>query len=140
MWLPQSAPQRPRRSWGSRVRKSDWLIPVLTAALTVLGVFVSSSFGWLSKDRELDIRLVEIGISILRAKPDETGVTPARQWAIDVIEKHSGTKFSKADRQALLQKQLDFVPGDFVKSNLRRALGDLELPPPSGRPEIPGQP
>jgi hypothetical protein len=41
----------------------------------------------------------------LRADPKE-GVTPARAWALDVIDKNSGVPFSKEDREALLQKPL----------------------------------
>jgi hypothetical protein len=44
-----------------------------------------------SKDEELRVHLVEIAIGILRAAPKED-VTPARGWAIDVIEKNSGVQ------------------------------------------------
>ena len=46
---------------------------------------------------------MEIAIGILRADPKED-VTPARGWALDIIEKNSGVPFSKQDREALLRK------------------------------------
>ena len=48
---------------------------------------------------------MEIAISILRADPKED-VTPARGWALDIIEKNSAVLFSKEDREALLHKPL----------------------------------
>ena len=72
--------------------------------------FWGSSFGagylaFASKDQELRVHLVEIAISILRADPKED-VTPARGWALDVIQKNSDVPFSKEDRDALLHKPL----------------------------------
>jgi hypothetical protein len=62
-------------------------------------------FTFASKDQELKVHLVEIAIGILRADPKED-VTPARGWALDVIEKNSGVPFTKEDREALLHKPL----------------------------------
>ena len=62
-------------------------------------------FTFASKDQELKVHLVEIAIGILRANPKED-VTPARGWALDVIEKNSGVPFSQDDREALLHKPL----------------------------------
>jgi hypothetical protein len=55
--------------------------------------------------RRAQVHLVEIAIGILRAAPTED-VTPARGWALDVIEKNSGVPFTKEDREALLHKPL----------------------------------
>jgi hypothetical protein len=55
------------------------------------------------EDKELRVHLVEIAIGILRADPKED-VTPARAWAIDVIERNSGVLFTSEDRVALLHK------------------------------------
>jgi hypothetical protein len=86
------------------------LAPVLAALFTLLGAviatFITSYYGSLSKDRELNIRLVEIGISILRADPKKEDISPARQWAIEVIQRNSGVAFSSDDRAALLHKPI----------------------------------
>jgi hypothetical protein len=83
---------------------------VVAASATVVAALIAGAVGfatgWFSlasKDEELRVHLVEIAIGILRADPKED-VTPARAWAIDVIEKNSGVKFNPSDRAALLHK------------------------------------
>lgn len=56
--------------------------------------------------RDADVRLVEIGVGVLRAKPDETGAKAARQWAIELVEKRSGVRFSEEAKAQLLDKPL----------------------------------
>jgi len=60
-----------------------------------------------SRNREMDIRLVEIGVSILRADPKEKQTQGAREWAITVIEDFSGRKFSDEAKAELLNHPLD---------------------------------
>jgi hypothetical protein len=80
---------------------------VIAAIIGAAGGFAAAYFGFLSKDQELKVHLVEIAVGILRADPKE-GVTPARGWALDVIDKYSGVPLSNEDRVALLHKPLDF--------------------------------
>jgi hypothetical protein len=70
------------------------------------GAWITGYFSLASKDEELRVRLVEIAISILEADPSKTDLTPARGWAMDVIDQKSGVKFSDADRAALLKKRI----------------------------------
>jgi hypothetical protein len=97
----------------------DWLKVSVGAAvggvLTLAAAVATGWFSFASKDQELRVHLVEIAIGILRADPKED-VSPARGWAIDVIEKNSGVPFSAEDRRALLHKPistkfLDIIPG-----------------------------
>ena len=81
------------------------IIGALGALAAVLAAVATGWFGYASKDDELRVHLVEIAIGILRADPKED-VTPARAWAIDVIEKNSGVKFLPEDRAALLHKPI----------------------------------
>jgi hypothetical protein len=78
---------------------------VVAALLVFAGGFATAWFASASKDQELRVHLVEIAIGILRAGPKED-VTPARGWALNIIEKNSGVKFSDEDRLALLHKPL----------------------------------
>jgi hypothetical protein len=78
------------------------VVSALIGAGATLGV---AYFTFASKDQELKVHLVEIAIGILRADPKED-VTPARGWALDIIEKNSGVPFSREDREALLHKPL----------------------------------
>lgn len=62
---------------------------------------------FLSKDRDQDIKMVEIGLSILSADPSENEhVSPAREWAIRLVEKHSGEEFSVEDKKLLLNEPI----------------------------------
>jgi hypothetical protein len=81
------------------------LVAVLSALIGAGATLGVAYFTFASKDQELKVHLVEIAIGILRADPKED-VTPARGWALDVIEKNSGVPFSKEDREALLHKAL----------------------------------
>jgi hypothetical protein len=56
------------------------------------------------KSRELDIRMVEIALSLVKPDPniDPTKIG-AREWAIDVLERFSGIKFSSAARKSIIE-------------------------------------
>ena len=64
------------------------------------------------KSRELDIHMVEIALSLVKPDPnvDPTKIG-AREWAIDVMEKFSGIRFSPAARQSIIETS---VPVDKV--------------------------
>jgi hypothetical protein len=81
------------------------LVAVFSALIGAGATLGVAYFTFASKDEELKVHLVEIAIGILRAAPTED-VTPARGWALDVIEKNSGVPFTKEDREALLHKPL----------------------------------
>jgi hypothetical protein len=78
---------------------------IAVAIFWLLTGLIGSWIGLLTKDHELKIRLVEIGIGILRADPKEH-LTPAREWAIRVIEGNSNVYFSDEDRNLLLSEPL----------------------------------
>ena len=80
------------------------------AALALAGSLGSAVYSYANRNRELDIKLVEIGLGILRADPKETNITPAREWAIQVVETNSGIKFTDADHKALLQQPIRYQP------------------------------
>lgn len=70
-------------------------LSVVLALLTLGGV-------WYSTKGAFDAKMVELGIGILSADPSKTEVSPARQWALELVEEHSGKKFSEVDRESLL--------------------------------------
>jgi hypothetical protein len=82
------------------------------AGLALIGSVASGFYTYANRNRELDIRLVEIGINILRADPKQTDLKAARAWAVQVIEDYSKIKFSDADRAALLDKPLLYRPSE----------------------------
>ena len=86
---------------------------VAVGALALMGALATGWFSLASKDQELRVHLVEIAIGILRADPKED-VAPARQWAIDVIERDSGVRFTPEDRAALLHKAVGYDPVEWA--------------------------
>jgi hypothetical protein len=76
------------------MKLKDWIIPGATAVLAFAGSFGGAWLGWQNKDRELNIRMVEIGLSILKGdSTDEKGM-PARTFAIELIKTYSGVAIS----------------------------------------------
>ncbi len=72
---------------------------------TVLGTTIAPLVNYWTNERQMDVKMVEIGIGILRAPPKDD-IAVMRSWAIDVIEQSSGRKFSPAQRAALLKQEL----------------------------------
>ena len=82
-------------------------------------------FSYFTEARGQDIRLVELGIGILRADPTKEEVAPARGWALDVIEKYSDVTFQREDRLLLLKKPLSTLPVGWGKDGVWYT-GDLK--------------
>ncbi len=83
----------------------EWL-KLLIATLVGAGATIATGyFGYASKDEELRVHLVEIAIGILSADPSKTDLTPARSWAMDIIDQKSGIKFSDENHKALLHQR-----------------------------------
>lgn len=75
---------------------------------TLLGAALAPLVNFWVNERQMDVKMVEIGIGILRAAPTED-VTVIRSWAIDVIERSSGRKFTDVQRAALLKQELPYT-------------------------------
>lgn len=88
---------------------------IVTIIVAVLGSTASLGGAYLSYtqgNRELDVKLIEIAVGILRTDPKQTEVKAARAWAVEIIEKSSGTRFSPADRAELIQRPLAYSLGN----------------------------
>lgn len=71
----------------------DWknvVIPVVTVIAAGVASFSGATFAYLNKDRELDIRMVDIGLSLLSGKNEGATSVPARGFALRVLSKYSG--------------------------------------------------
>jgi hypothetical protein len=86
--------------------KPTELATIAVALVALGGTVITALYTYTSRNRKLDIALVKIGISILRADPRESQTQGAREWAIEVIEINSRLKFSAAARAELLQNKL----------------------------------
>ncbi|WP_282046548.1 hypothetical protein [Roseibium album] len=89
-----------------------------TVPAMVGGGVIVGGIEYFSKNRELDIQLIEIGLSILRADPAEEQISPAREWAITLVEKHSGEGFGE-DRERLKNHPVQRVTSDTVRQARR---------------------
>src|SRR5262245_47145037 len=89
-------------------------IAVWIAISGIIGAFggaaITASFGYFAHQNDLDAKMIELSIGILRAEPTPE-TTPLREWAIDVIDKRANFKFNAAQRTTLLKKQLPFKEG-----------------------------
>jgi hypothetical protein len=83
-------------------------VALIAAVSTLFGGLGGAWIALLTKDHELKIRLVEVGIGILRADPKEK-VSPARGWALRLIQKNSGENFTPDEWTALLNGPLGYV-------------------------------
>lgn len=93
------------RSTPTSLGATATLVAVATAAGTLIGAAVTPLVNYFTNERQMDVKMVEIGIGILRAEPKED-VAPMREWAIDVIETSSRRKFTRIQRAALLKQAL----------------------------------
>lgn len=86
------------------MRLTEGVVVALIAGF--VGSGIPAFFTYQAAQRGLDGKLIELGVNILVSDPSKTDVSPARGWAIGLIEKHSGHNFSEEDRSALLKKPL----------------------------------
>jgi uncharacterized protein (DUF1778 family) len=73
----------------------------------IAGAVVSGVFNYLTHRGDLDAKMIELSVGILRAAPTPE-TTPLREWAIDVIDKRARFEFDEAQRAALLKQELPF--------------------------------
>jgi hypothetical protein len=83
----------------------------------IVGAGIALTSAYLTSKAEFDAKMVEIGVSILSAEPSKTDVSPARDWAIRLVEGHSGEKFGQKDREALLHQSIAVFPKLFSPQN-----------------------
>ena len=87
-------------------------VAAIAFAGVVLGALITGYFQWSSSKEQTNIRLVEVAIGVLRAKPieEEEHLKALRNWAIKVVEDRSGTQFTQQERQALEKYALPYEP------------------------------
>jgi hypothetical protein len=85
--------ERENKFWG-------WLGTAVIAVIS--GGLGGAALQHLSQSRDQDIKMVQVGLDILRTDPKTNSINPAREWAIRVVEKYSGLDFNADDRSALI--------------------------------------
>jgi hypothetical protein len=71
----------------------------ITAVLGVLGVLYTNS----TKNREMDLKYVELAIGILSDKPTDES-QDLRQWAVGIVNRYSTEKLSVKTQKDLINK------------------------------------
>jgi hypothetical protein len=87
-------------------KSAGWLALAGTIG-AIAGAVVSGVFNYLSHRGDLDAKMIELSVGILRSAPSPE-TTPLREWAIDVIDKRARFEFDEAQRAALLKQELPF--------------------------------
>lgn len=90
-------------SW-EKAKALTAIIATVVIPLTI--AFSSSWYGTQQKEKELQLKYIELSIQILSAPPSPSN-QETRMWALDIINKYSEVKISKKAREELLKEQLD---------------------------------
>jgi hypothetical protein len=87
-------------------KSAGWLA-LAGASGAIVGAAVTGGFNYFSHRGDLDAKMIELSVGILRSEPTPE-TTPLREWAIDVIDKRARFEFNAAQRAALLKQELPF--------------------------------
>lgn len=88
-----------QKDWWDKAKIIAEILAIL--AIIFYGNALSSSL----KEREINIKLVEMAISVLRAEPSkDTDIL--RGWTVQIIDKLSGVPLSEEVKKELLRKRL----------------------------------
>jgi hypothetical protein len=88
-----------------QILEKIWIPLISACSGALLGVFATTT-GYLNKDKELNISMLQIALGILREDPEKSQITAVRSWAIDVINYASPVEISAKARTELLSKKL----------------------------------
>jgi hypothetical protein len=85
--------------------RSGWLIACVGVCGVIGGAAITGAFNHLAHKSDLDAKMIELSVGILRAPPTPE-TTPLREWAIDIIDKRANFSFNQKQRDTLLKKEL----------------------------------
>jgi hypothetical protein len=72
----------------------------ITAVAALLGGFAGSLIEQTSRERELNIKMLELAIGLLKEDP-KGPLQPAREWAVGVIDKYAKSEGDPLSEDAL---------------------------------------
>jgi|GEM_PF-5598720 len=101
----------------------------LIGALATLSI---AGLGYFNKNRDLDIKMVEIALGILREDPEKSNIAAVRSWAVDLLDAYSGVPLSTQARSELLKEQLIgnfyiIAPDEAMLEGLKERISRLTL-------------
>ena len=89
--------ERDKASNITRTFSASLLSGIVGAILGATATITTAGFGYLNKDREMDIQMVEIGLSILNgavADDSKEDSKPARAFAVSLLERYADVEIS----------------------------------------------
>lgn len=87
---------------------SPWWLALAGIVGAVIGGAITGVFNYLGHQGDLDAKMIELSIGILRAEPTPE-TTPLREWALNVIDKRGPFPFSAIQRAVILKQPLPFA-------------------------------
>jgi hypothetical protein len=63
---------------------------VASAVGALIGTLAAPFFGWVTTERQIDAKMLEMGVGILREAP-KVDDDPMRSWAIKVVERNQAS-------------------------------------------------
>ncbi len=86
-----------------RLLFKDIFVPLVSAMIGAAATLVVAMTGYLNKDKELDIKMLQIALGILREDPAKSKISAARSWAVDIINASAPVKIPKEARIELIK-------------------------------------
>ena len=96
--------------------KRDIILALGSAAIGAFSSLAVAGFGFVNKDRELDIQMLNIALGILREDPKQSKISAAREWAIDVINISAPVQINGDARQQLIDNKIP-LPSGFARES-----------------------
>ncbi len=94
-------------------------------AISIVVAVVGSEVNTSLKERDIDVQMIELAVSILQQEPSPD-TEALRDWAVRMVDKHSGEPLSE---EAKLELMLKALPPEiqfmFSRAMARKALDDL---------------
>lgn len=85
----------------SKSDRSAWWLAVVGVLGAVAGAAVTGVFNYVDQNRDMDAKMIELGVGVLQAQPT-SDAGPLRLWAISVIESRAGFTFKPEERKVLV--------------------------------------
>jgi hypothetical protein len=108
---PSDLPERKERT-------TLWVTIAGGAGAAAIGAVIAGAFNYVSHQYDLDAKVIELGVGILRAPVTEE-TKPLREWAIDVMGKRAHFYFDEKQRAVLLNQPLPFRSSDWEWEPIR---------------------
>lgn len=120
-------------NWTALLGTARRLVTVgLTALITVVGVIWGAQLGFWNKDRELDLKMVDISLQMLNAEDTKSQPLEAKRFALRALRKYSDVELSDDQIEAWVQAGptlLSPIPSSGTKADTFSSRGFGNIPP-----------